>query len=138
MADASFVLPGGVTPEQLIAIARDVRDRAYAPYSNFPVGAAILMSDGRVYAGCNVENASFGLTLCAERSAMARAVAEGSRDLAAVAVCGPDGVFCPPCGACRQFLAEFSAEAPVFMIDGGEVVSYTLDEMLAHRFRIDG
>lgn len=138
MYEIGDALPGGVTPEVLMSRARDVRENAYAPYSKFGVGAALLMSDGSIFVGCNVENASFGLTVCAERSAMSNAVACGHRDLAAVAVCGPDGVFCPPCGACRQFLAEFNAEAPVFLTDRGKIVALSIDELLAHRFRING
>ncbi|EPR44758.1 CMP/dCMP deaminase zinc-binding protein [Desulfovibrio sp. X2] len=114
-----------LTPAQheLLAAARDVAARAYAPYSAFRVGAAVLAADGRVFTGCNVENASYGLSLCAERAALARAVAEGVQpgEVAGVAVwcldaCpGPDGTLpegaAAPCGACRQWLAEIAPRA---------------------------
>jgi cytidine deaminase len=90
---------------RLVRTARAARRRAYAPYSHFPVGAAVLAADGSIYAGANVENASFGLTQCAERVAVQTAVAAGRRRLRAVAVAGPHGI--TPCGACRQVMAEF-------------------------------
>ncbi|HEU0302932.1 MAG TPA: cytidine deaminase [Longimicrobium sp.] len=92
----------------LLARAREARAHAYAPYSHFPVGAALLATDGRVFTGCNVENASFGLTNCAERVAIGKAVSEGAREFTAIAVVGPeDRAACTPCGACRQVLSEF-------------------------------
>jgi cytidine deaminase len=91
----------------LLAAARAARGNAYAPYSHFAVGAALLTGDGRRYSGSNVENASYGLTMCAERTAIFRAVADGARSIAAIAVAGPDGVTTAPCGACRQVMAEF-------------------------------
>ncbi|HET8657106.1 MAG TPA: cytidine deaminase [Longimicrobiaceae bacterium] len=98
----------------LLDRARAARANAYAPYSRFPVGAALLTDDGRVFTGVNVENASYGLATCAERAAVARAVAEGARSFRAVAVAGPeDDVACPPCGSCRQILHEFGPEMAV-------------------------
>lgn len=96
-----------MTDAQLINAAADAASRAYCPYSNFPVGAALLTRDGRVFTGVNVENASFGLTLCAERSAISAAVAAGALDFDTIAIAadGPGAV--TPCGACRQVLAEF-------------------------------
>jgi cytidine deaminase len=100
--------PDGARP--LLAQAREARSHAYAPYSRFPVGAALLADDGRVFTGCNVENASYGLTICAERVAVGKAVSEGVRRFRAVAVVGPeDDAPCAPCGACRQVLLEFGA-----------------------------
>jgi cytidine deaminase len=100
----------------LLARAREARANAYAPYSRFPVGAALLAADGRVFTGCNVENASYGLTNCAERVAIGKAVSEGAREFAAIAVIGPeDGEPCAPCGACRQVLYEFGPELPVIV-----------------------
>jgi cytidine deaminase len=93
----------------LRAAARAAREDAYAPYSRFTVGAAVETSDGRRFTGANVENASYGLTICAERTAVFAAVLAGSRAITAVAVTGPDGVTTPPCGACRQVLVEFGA-----------------------------
>jgi homotetrameric cytidine deaminase len=94
---------------ELRAAARAARDAAYAPYSQFAVGAAVDTADGRRFTGANVENASYGMTVCAERTAVFAAVLGGAREIAAVAVCGPDGATAPPCGACRQVLAEFGA-----------------------------
>jgi homotetrameric cytidine deaminase len=93
----------------LRAAARAARERAYARYSQFAVGAAVETTDGRRFTGANIENASYGLTICAERTAVFAAVLAGARGIAAVAVAGPDGVTTPPCGACRQVLAEFGA-----------------------------
>jgi len=95
---------------RLVRVAARARRRAYAPYSQFPVGAAVLASDGTVYAGCNVENASYGLALCAERVAIHTAVANGRRRLTAVAVVGPSGITLTPCGACRQVMEEFGVQ----------------------------
>lgn len=98
---------------ELIGAAKKARERAYAPYSQFPVGAALRTKDGRVFAGCNVENASSGLTVCAERVAMWRAIAEGERAFEALAVVTDVGA--TPCGACRQVLAEFATDIPVLV-----------------------
>src|SRR5215218_659008 len=96
-----------VTAEQLLVAAREAATRAYAPYSQFPVGAALLTDDGTVITGCNVENASYGLTVCAERTAVFSAAAAGHRTLVAVAVTAPRLAAVTPCGACRQVLNEF-------------------------------
>jgi len=95
-----------VVIQQLLATARRAQERAYAPYSRFPVGAAVLAEDGRVFGGCNVENASFGLTVCAERNALAAAVLAGARPVAVAIVGNQHDLL--PCGACRQVLAEFN------------------------------
>jgi cytidine deaminase len=98
------------TPEELLAEAAAAAERAYCPYSEYPVGAAIAAVDGTVFRGCNVENASLGLTVCAERSALFAAVAGGHREFAALAVVTPGEQPAPPCGACRQALSEFCDE----------------------------
>jgi cytidine deaminase len=104
------------TAEVLVAAARAVRQRAHAPYSKFLVGAAVADEAGQIHAGCNVENASYGLTVCAERNAIAVAVAAGARRVVAVAVASGSRPPASPCGACRQVLAEFAApSAPVFI-----------------------
>ena len=94
--------------EELLAAARQAREKAYAPYSNFRVGAAVLGSGGRIYSGCNVENASFGLTCCAERNAIFAMVAAGETEIREILVIGESEEFLPPCGACRQVIAEFA------------------------------
>lgn len=124
------------TVEMLMAEAESARRRAYVPYSGFSVGAALLFEDGSVVSGCNVENASYGLSLCAERNAMTTAVAMGLTRPVAVAVAGPDGVFCPPCGACRQFLAEFNGTMPVIVKDTHGVRVIALDELLPFGFSL--
>ncbi len=100
--------------DSLVAVAWQAREMAYAPYSNFHVGAAVLAVDGRVFAGCNVENISFGLTNCAERVAIVAAVAAGAREFLAIAVVADTAVPISPCGACRQVMAEFGV--PVVML----------------------
>lgn len=128
-----------VDPQALISAAQAVRRHAYAPYSSYLVGAAVLDEQGRIHAGCNVENISFGLTLCAERSAIARMIAEGGREVRAAAVVTKDGG--TPCGMCRQTLAEFAAEnaaVPVFCAsDDGQIREYDLRELLPAAFDSD-
>ncbi|NJL93535.1 MAG: cytidine deaminase [Anaerolineae bacterium] len=107
-----------MTPEQkaaLVAAAQAVREQAYAPYSQYLVGAALLGTDGRIFIGCNVESASFGATLCAERGALARAISEGNRQFEAIAITTRDGG--SPCGICRQSLYEFAPSLWVILLD---------------------
>jgi cytidine deaminase len=110
--------------------------KAYAPYSNFRVGAAILAYSGDVHAGCNVENASYGLAICAERNAVARMVTAdaGNRKIRLVAVVSPDAAPCFPCGACRQVLHEFDCEEVVVLGASGEHERYPFSEILPHAF----
>ena len=115
--------------------AVEARKLAYAPYSHFRVGAALLAKDGRIFTGCNVENASYGLTVCAERVALFKAVSEGAREFLAIAVACGEGP-CAPCGACRQVLYEFAPDLLVIMADG-EGKSWCrakLSELLPHGF----
>jgi cytidine deaminase len=120
-----------VTDRDLYEQAKAAAARAYAPYSKFPVGAAVLLRDGRVVTGVNVENASYPLGMCAERCALARAVAEGARpgDVGAIAVTAS------PCGGCRQWILEFGAERVVFM-RGGELLVRRPDELLPDSFQL--
>ena len=129
------------TPEELVELAKEARSRAYTPYSGFAVGAALLCADGRVYQGCNIENASFSPTICAERVAVFKAVYDGHRDFAAIAVAGGkageeiSGLF-PPCGVCRQVLREFcDLDFPLYLAkENGEFETHTLSEMLPFSF----
>ena len=119
--------------QKLVNAATKAREAAYVPYSHFAVGAALLASSGKIYTGCNVENASYGLTICAERNAVFHAVAQGERRFTAVAVVTQNGV--TPCGACRQVLAEFNAQLTVIVADiaGGRCV-YSLAALLPDAF----
>ena len=111
---------------------------AYAPYSKFRVGAAILLGDGRIFTGCNVENASYGLTICAERNAVFAAVAASARkpEIVAVAVINHRRLPCSPCGACRQVLAEFGPRATVWYLGAKGVVQRTMQELLVDGFSL--
>jgi cytidine deaminase len=122
--------------DDLRSAAKAAREHAHAPYSRFAVGAAVDVGDGRYFTGANVENASYGLTICAERTAVFAAVLAGAKRIAAVAVSGPDGVTTPPCGACRQVLAEFgSADVPVtYARADGRWADTTLGELLPAAF----
>lgn len=130
--------PFCTTPEELLLKADEFRQQAYVPYSHFPVGAAMLMDDGSVVGGCNVENGSLGLTICAERSAMVAAVAVGKKKPLAVAVTGREGVFCSPCGACRQFLSEFNPLMDIILLNEGKIQIYSLNELLPWQFSFKG
>lgn len=121
----------------LIEAARDASNRAYAPYSNFRVGAALLTANGEIHVGCNVENASYGLSMCAERAAVfamsANATDEDDRKVLLVAVVSPDAAPCLPCGACRQVLREFGCEEVVVEESSG-IRRYPFGELLPHAF----
>jgi len=120
-----------MNPESLVQAAIEARRNAHAPYSNFPVGAAIECSDGTVFTGCNVENLSFGLTMCAERVAVGAAVAAGHRDFRCVAVVAETNVPISPCGACRQVLAEFHPSLPIISSTlDGKTEEFVLDQLL--------
>jgi len=121
---------------ELVEAAQAARARAYAPYSGFTVGAAVEAGSGAIYTGCNVENASYGLTICAERVAVFKAVAAGEREITALAVVSGPGA--TPCGACRQVLAEFAPqpeEVPIIVVNGqGDERRYTLGQLLPANF----
>lgn len=122
--------------KELILKCQEAKSMAYCPYSKFPVGAAILTADGAIITGCNVENASYGLTVCAERTAIQRAVAEGHRQFTAIAVaCDIKDRFVRPCGACRQVLMEFGSEWMVYLTKpDGSYKETTLNELLPFAF----
>lgn len=121
--------------EELMSAAKKAREKAYAPYSNFQVGAALWGSDGQIYSGCNVENASFGLSVCAERVAVFKAVSLGCTSFRAIALVTDGEELVSPCGACRQVLAEFAPEIAVFMGNlEGKIVHTTIKKLLPDFF----
>ena len=122
-----------VSDETLLALARKAMERSYSPYSNYAVGAALLCADGRVFQGCNIENASFGLTNCAERTAMFKAISEGAQEFTAIAIAA-SGSAPWPCGACRQVLNEFAPGIRVIVTWDGNVDEMSLDQLLPHGF----
>ena len=123
----------------LINKAIEAREKAYAPYSNFKVGAALLTKDGKIYQGCNIENASFSMTNCAERTAFFKAISEGNKEFKAIAIVGGKDKleFCPPCGACRQVMREFcNKDFKIILFDGEDESTYTLGELLPLNFKL--
>lgn len=119
--------------EALLRAAREARQRAYAPYSNYTVGAALLAADGQIITGCNVENAVYPATICAERVAVTKAVSEGQRDFVAIAVATRNGG--TPCGICRQVIHEFAPQAVVLLVDdAGDVAEWAMGDLLPDAF----
>ena len=123
--------------EEVLALARKAQSRAYAPYSGFRVGAVLETPSGEPFTGCNVENASLGLTICAERGAVAAAVAAGERVFSRLVIVTDGGEAVPPCGACREVLAEFSPGLPIVSVAGEDRREWTLDTLLPKPFRLD-
>ncbi|MFP4250556.1 MAG: cytidine deaminase [Armatimonadota bacterium] len=120
--------------ERLTGAARTARERAVAPYSNFPVGAAVMCADGRIFEGCNIENAAYGLTMCAERVALFSAVAAGCRQIDAIAIAGPDDEPLSPCGSCRQVMLELAPNADVIMAGETARRTRTVSDLLPDAF----
>ncbi|MGB9635928.1 MAG: cytidine deaminase [Thermoplasmata archaeon] len=118
---------------QMIEFARHASFMAYAPYSKFRVGAAVLTEGGRIFTGCNVENASYGLSLCAERVALTKAVSEGAKEILAIAVVAENGN-ASPCGACRQFIREFGENIDVVFLRGEKVIVKKISDLLPDAF----
>jgi len=131
-----------MTIEQLTFMAKEAMKQAYSPYSGYKVGAALLCSDGSVYTGCNIENAGYSATNCAERTAFFKAVSEGKREFTAIAICGGkdgviEGVF-PPCGVCRQVMREFCKDDfEIYLVKPDGVETYTLQQLLPVSFQPD-
>ena len=128
-----------MTPEKLVELAKEAMGHAYAPYSGFHVGAALLCADGTVYQGCNIENAAYSPTNCAERTAFFKAIYDGHRDLVSIAVCGGKagqiaGAF-PPCGVCRQVMREFCEDDfTLYLVNESGFDTLTLDQILPYSF----
>ena len=120
--------------KELIAVAKKYREYSYSPYSKFKVGAAVITKAGNVYGGCNIENSSYPVTNCAERTAIFKAVSEGERDISAIAVVGDTDGPCSPCGACRQVIAEFGINRIIMANLKGDVKVVTLEELLPFAF----
>ena len=125
-----------MTDRELVELAFTMLKRSYVPYSGFPVGAALECADGTVFTGCNVENAAYGSTICAERTALVKAVSEGHRDdWKRIAVVGNSADYCWPCGSCRQMLYEFAPDLTVLVARGDhEFVTLSLKDLLPHGF----
>lgn len=124
-----------MTEFELVQRALDMRQYAYAPYSRFRVGAALESADGRVFTGCNVENAAYGSTICAERTALVKAVSEGVTQFRRIAIAADSKDYCWPCGACRQMLREFGGELEVLVVNrDGDYRKAALEELLPHGF----
>lgn len=122
----------------LIEKAKEVSKNAYAPYSNFSVGACVLASSGNMYVGCNVENASYGLSICAERNAIFSAVAHGETEISAIAIYSPDMDNCLPCGACRQVIFEFEKgkDVEIVTLVKNDLVIHKISELLPEGFKL--
>lgn len=126
-----------MTYEELMEKAIEVSKNAYVPYSKFPVGACVLTENNKTYGGCNFENSSYGLTICAERNAIGSAIADGERKIKAIAIYSPKMDKCMPCGACRQVISEFAEPDTVVLHKiGEEVKSYTIHELLPETFSL--
>ena len=128
-----------MTPEKLVELSKEAMQRAYAPYSGYQVGAALLCADGSVYQGCNIENASYTPTVCGERTAIFKAVSEGKREFTAIAICGgKNGVITgafPPCGVCRQVMREFcDDDFTVYLVNAEGFATVTLADLLPYSF----
>ena len=128
------------TNEELMNIAKEASKNAYCPYSKFSVGACLLYENGNIYSGCNVENSSYGLSLCAERNAISTAIASGETSkISKIAIYSPKSAKCYPCGACRQWLQEFENGQDIQILledENGEILEYGINELLPHSFNL--
>jgi cytidine deaminase len=122
--------------QELIQKAREAAEFAYVPYSGFKVGAALRTESGKIFTGCNVENSSYGLTNCAERTAVFKAVSEGETNFVEIAVYVDSDILFSPCGACRQVLKEFNGNIKVTIVSGKKIIGTTVDELLPHGFHL--
>jgi len=120
--------------KNLVTSAKNARKYSQAKYSKFQVGAAVETETGKIFTGCNVESSSYGLTICAERVALTKALSEGETQFHSIAITGPDNDFCPPCGACRQLLFDYAQDIEVILSNGKENKIFTLKELLPFAF----
>lgn len=127
-----------MTDEALISCAKEGMKQAYAPYSKFRVGAALLTGSGTVYLGCNIENASYGATICAERTAIIKAVSEGERELDTIAIVCSEGRQAYPCGICLQVMSEFFPNGRILLEDAAGIHSYCVCDLLPNAFQFSG
>ena len=125
--------------QELMSEAKKVSENAYAKYSDFPVGACVLYKSGKKYVGCNVENASYGLAICAERNAVSNAISQGEKtEIEAIAIYSPKQKMCTPCGACRQWLSEFANDdAKIILEDENGLIILTMAEIFPHSFKLE-
>ncbi len=123
-----------ITNDHLIQRAKDYQKNSTANYSNFKGGGALLDKDGKIYGGCNVESSSYGLTICAERVALTKAISEGARDFVKIAIVGPNNEFCSPCGACRQLMHDYAPNLEIILTDNSAIQSIKLRELLPFAF----
>lgn len=125
-----------MTDRELINLAKEAAEKAYAPYSRFKVGAALECVNGKIFLGCNIENAALGSTMCAERVAIYKAISEGETNFSRIAIYGEGAEYCMPCGNCRQVISEFSRDIEVLCARStGSYVSYKLNQLLPHAFK---
>ena len=123
-----------ITNELLIQSAKKYQKNSTAKYSHFKVGAALLDNNGQIYGGCNVESSSYGLTICAERVALTKAISEGIKNFNKIAIVGPNNDFCPPCGACRQLLYDYAPDLEIILTNNNEMKSIKLSDLLPFAF----
>ncbi len=123
--------------KELYEIAANAKENAYAPYSGFKVGAAVLTAEGIVYTGCNVENSSYPATICAERTAITKAISEGSRNIIKIAIASDGKEYTYPCGVCRQVISELMPDGEIIIGNGSDIKVYKASELLPHAFTLD-
>lgn len=123
-----------INNEQLIQTAKNYQNNSTAKYSHFKVGAALLDNNNQIYGGCNVESSSYGLTICAERVALTKAISEGVKTFNKIAIVGPNSDFCPPCGACRQLLYDYAPDLEIILTNNKEIQSIKLRDLLPLAF----
>lgn len=125
------------TDRQLLDMAKEAMKHSYSPYSHFTVGACVLMKNGSVYTGCNIENSSYGASNCAERTAIFKAVSEGRKEFAKIAIVSSSGLKTYPCGICRQVMSEFfKGNEQIILENAGEIIKYTIDYLLPDSFKL--